>query len=59
LGKDSRAKSIVGNWIVLSEYDDNWNVICVKTVMVDGKKIKSDTWYKLEKEKFVEDKDIK
>jgi hypothetical protein len=28
-------------------------VVCVKTVKVDGKKIKADTWYKLEGGKFV------
>jgi hypothetical protein len=38
---------------VLSEIDDNYNVLCVKTVKVDGKKIKADTWYKLEGGKFV------
>ena len=54
IGRNSHAKSIKGNWLVLSEYDENFKVICVKTVKVDGKKIKTDTWYKLENKKFVE-----
>jgi hypothetical protein len=54
IGRNSYAKSIIGNWIVLSEIDDNYNVICVKTVKVDGKKIKADTWYKLQKGKFIQ-----
>ena len=53
IGKNSKAKSTLGNWIVLSEIDDNYNVLCVKTAKVDGKKIKADTWYKLEGGKFV------
>jgi hypothetical protein len=54
LGKHSKAKSTRGNWIVLSEYDDNYNLLCVKSVKVDGKKIKAYTWYELKKGKFVE-----
>ncbi|MGA7714006.1 MAG: hypothetical protein WCA81_19085, partial [Rhizomicrobium sp.] len=53
IGKNSKAKSTLGNWIVLSEIDDNYNVLCVKTAKVDGKKIKADTWYKLKGGKFV------
>jgi len=53
IGRNSKAKSTLGNWLVLSEIDDNYNVLCVKTVKVDGKKIKADTWYKLEGGKFV------
>ena len=53
IGRNSKAKSTLGNWLVLAEIDDNYNVLCVKTVKVDGKKIKADTWYKLEGGKFV------
>jgi hypothetical protein len=53
IGRNSKAKSTLGNWLVLSEIDDNYNVLCLKTVKVDGKKIKADTWYKLEGGKFV------
>jgi hypothetical protein len=54
IGINSHAKSIKGNWLVLSEYDDNYKVICIKTVKVDGKKIKADTWYMLKDKKFCE-----
>ena len=54
VGKNGQAKSIKGNWLVLSEIDDNYKVICVKTIKVDGKKIKADTWYMLKNGKFVE-----
>lgn len=54
IGKESQAKSIKGNWLVLAEYDNDYNVVCVKTVKVDGKKIKADTWYVLKNEKFME-----
>jgi len=53
IGRRSTAKSTLGNWIVLSEIDSNHKVLCVKTAKVDGKKIKADTWYKLEGGKFV------
>jgi len=56
IGRNSHAKSVKGNWLVLSEYDKGYNVICVKTVKVDGKKIKADTWYTLKNGKFVEAK---
>lgn len=54
LGDDSLAKAALGNWIVLAEYDDDDNLICVKSAAVDGEKIKADTWYKLENGEFVE-----
>jgi hypothetical protein len=58
LGIDGRAKGAVGVWLVISEWkrDDeyNWYRDTVKTVLVDGKKIKADTFYKLTDGKFVE-----
>ena len=57
IGKDSWAKGAKGNWIVLSEivWNGTKNVVkSVKTAKVDGKKIKEDTYYKLEGGKFVE-----
>jgi hypothetical protein len=32
---------------------NSWHIKSVKTVKVDGKKIKSDTWYTLKNGKFV------
>jgi hypothetical protein len=60
IGKDSFAKNSIGNFIVLAEYkedkDGMYYPLCVKVAKVDGVKIKADTWYKLEKRKFVENK---
>ena len=53
IGREATAKSTVGNWLVLSEYDSEGNVKTVKTVKVDGKEIKADTFYKLIDGKFV------
>ena len=58
-GDNSIAKAKIGSWITLSEwkYDKKKGVnipICVKTEYVDGKKIKADTFYRLENGKFVE-----
>ena len=46
-GKDSLARGTVGNWIVVSERDDDGNIIDVKIAKVDGDTVKADTWYKL------------
>ena len=57
IGVGSIAKAKVGSWIVLAEYKMNGNRViplCVKSEKVDGKKIKADTWYKLEDGEFEE-----
>ena len=51
-GFNSKAKAKIGSWITLAEWklDDTkgrYVPVCVKTEYVDGKKIKSDTWYQL------------
>lgn len=58
-GYDSKVKAKKGSWITLAEWKYNIKKricipICVKTVKVDGKKIKEDTFYKLKNKKFVE-----
>ena len=58
-GQGSIAKAKKGSWITLSEwkFENNLNrniPVCVKTVQVDGKTIKEDTFYKLENGEFVE-----
>ena len=58
-GNNSMAKAKVGSWITLAEWkwsdEKNYYVpVCVKTEYVDGVRIKADTWYKIENEKFVE-----
>ena len=46
-GEDSLARGTVGNWIVVSERDDDGNIIDVKIAKVDGDTVKADTWDKL------------
>ena len=56
-GNNSIAKAKKGSWITLAEWKlvkDEFVPICVKTVKVDGKKIKEDTFYRLVDKKFVE-----
>ena len=58
-GGNSIVKAKKGSWITLSEWEYSKEKkrsvpVCVKTEFVDGERIKADTWYKLEKGKFVE-----
>ena len=60
-GYDSTAKAKKGSWITLSEwhYDEDKRTyipVCVKAELVDGNRIKEDTYYKLENGQFVETK---
>ncbi len=56
VGRESVAKASIGNWLVLAEYDanDNYELVCVQTVRIDGETYKPDVWYKLEAGKVVE-----
>jgi hypothetical protein len=56
IGYNAKAKASKGEWIVLAEYDAEYNVKCVKTIKVTGK-IKPDTFYKLVNGKFTEVKE--
>ena len=53
-GADSVARGTMGNWIVVSERDDDGNIIDAKIAKVDGETIMADTWYKLENGEIVE-----
>ena len=58
-GNESKVKAKKGSWITLAEWKFDKKKqrqvpVCVKTKKVDGKKIKADTWYRLENGKFVE-----
>jgi hypothetical protein len=55
IGANNKAKANLGSWIVLSEYDENYKLKCVKTAKVDGKKILPDTWYMLKNGNFVKE----
>lgn len=60
LGYKNIAKGKVGSWLVLAEYKKGiypYIVKSVKAVQIDGKRIKEDTFYKLENDKFVEVKE--
>ena len=60
VGNKSKARAPLDSWLVLGEWEQNdnldWNIKEIKTAKVDGKKIKADTWYKLENGRFVRDK---
>jgi hypothetical protein len=52
-GYDSKARGAEGNWIVLTERDSNYRILEVRGLLVDGKTIKADTYYKLRGGKIV------
>ena len=52
-GKDSKAKGAIGDWLVLTERDDNRHIISVKAVKVTGKAIKPGVWYCLKGGKVI------
>ena len=52
-GHNTRARAKIGSWIVLTEYDNNREVKCIKAEYVDGERIKGDTLYRLVNGEFV------
>ena len=50
----SKARGAIGCYIVLTEYDDDGNMLLAKMAQVDGKSIKEDVWYTLKNGEFVE-----
>ena len=46
-GKESKASGTIGCWLVLTERDEEWQIVDVKAVKVDGKTIKENTFYSL------------
>ena len=56
-GKDSKAKGSMGCWLVLTERDDNYLILGVKAVKVDGESVKPGKWYALKNGEIVEVKD--
>jgi len=57
-GINSKAKASKGSWIILAEWEEDenydWHIKTIKSAKIDGKKLKADTFYKLEDGKFVE-----
>lgn len=54
LGYKCKAKGVKGCWLVLAERDYKGKILTVKTACVDGKKIKENVFYILEKGEFKE-----
>jgi hypothetical protein len=52
-GIDAQVRGGLGSVLALAEFDDGYNLIKVHVKAVDGKKIKADTFYKLQKGQFV------
>ena len=54
VGYKNQVKGSLNSWIVCAEWDmDAKNILCVKSVKVDGKKILADAWYEIVNGKFV------
>ena len=57
LGIEGKAKAALGGWIVLTEWEQdenyNWHRVALKSAKVDGKRIKADTFYKLQDGKII------
>ena len=53
-GYDSKASGAMGDYLVLTEYDSNLNLVCAKMAQVDGYQIKPHVWYILKNGEFVE-----
>ena len=54
IGIKGQIKGVIGTWITLAEYDSDNKIIFVKSAKIDGKRLKENTWYKLENNKFKE-----
>ena len=53
-GVKSKARGAIGCYIVLTEYDDDGNMICAKMERVDGSAIRENVYYTLKNGEFVE-----
>ena len=53
-GAHSKARGAMGCYLVLTEYDDDGNMLLAKMAKVDGKSIKENVWYTLKNGEFVE-----
>ncbi len=54
IGKGSVASAALGSWIVLAEYDEQNNPLCVRAAQIDGEKLKPNVFYRLMGGEFVE-----
>ena len=58
-GYNSGAVGVIGSWLVLTERDINYKIIEVRSVKVDGDKIKPNVFYKLENRDIVKYDEVK
>ena len=54
IGIGSTASASLGSWIVLAEYDDQNNPLCVRAAQIDGEKLLPNVFYTLRNGEFVE-----
>ncbi|GKH50217.1 hypothetical protein CE91St46_13280 [Eubacteriales bacterium] len=54
LGKEAMASGAIGAVLVLTERDNNYNIINAAAVIVDGEKIKANTYYAMKNGEIVE-----
>nr|DAH89461.1 MAG TPA: hypothetical protein [Caudoviricetes sp.] len=53
-GYGSKARGAMGDYLVLTEYDYNLNLMYAKMAQVDGNQIKPNVWYILKNGEFLE-----
>lgn len=53
-GAHSKARGVLGCYLVLTEYDDGGNMLWAKMAKVDGAHIKENVWYTLKNGEFAE-----
>ena len=53
-GIKSKARGALGCYLILTEYNDDGNLICAKMERVDGSKVKENVYYTLKNGEFVE-----
>jgi hypothetical protein len=53
-GAHSKARGVLGCYMVLTEYDDDGNMLWAKMAKVDGAHIKENVWYTLKNGEFAE-----
>ncbi len=49
-------KGNIGSWLVIAERNDTGEILEIKSVKVDGKKVKENVFYKLKNGKLIEQK---
>ena len=53
-GAHSKARGVLGCYLVLTEYDNDGNMLWAKMAKVDGTHIKENVWYTLKNGEFAE-----